>query len=133
MTSNDKLHLRTHDEIQDKNSNIIFFAALKRISPSHILNVVFRYWSKNTDNSSLEIQSVRERVSIFTVLSLYPKFAHHASRLFWMKSLRSSESGCKDSVLLSAEVCCLAESAPHTYILFPLRHRFPLLYPRVLR
>ena len=27
------------------------------------------------------------------------ELAHHASRLFWMKSLCSSDSGCKDSVL----------------------------------
>ena len=34
-----------------------------------ILNMVFRYWSKYADNSSLGMESVRERVSMFTVQS----------------------------------------------------------------
>ena len=89
----------------------LFFAALRRISLSHIRKLECRHWSKNWLSSFFEIQSVRERVSMFTLQSLYPKFAHQSSRLFWMKSLRSSEINCKDSIL-SVELYCLAECAP---------------------
>ena len=63
-------YIRSHFLPPFGRSTIIFFAALKRMSPSPILNMVFRYWSKYADNSSLGMESVRERVSMFTVQSL---------------------------------------------------------------
>lgn len=83
---------------------------------------------------SLEILSVRERVSIFTAQSLYPKSAHHSSRRCRIKSMRSSDSCCKVSVPV-LQLLSLFKLAPQMVsgVLFSPTRRFPLLCPTVLR